>query len=330
MSKKLIAVAAAAALALSALVGVAPASATAATITYTPGTGVGTGTSADPFLADVPYTNALTASANVLTVAVSGSTNPGDTVTVAITGTAKVAGDVISASTLIDVRNIGAATLTKTVTSAAQTLSFYVFDTKAETPSTVTVTVNETDSGTKSTTTSTKVFEAEAGVAHAVTSLTTPSTLAASTAGEISFKVTDVFGNELDNDTIDTAPTMAGTSGSPTLEGPTYSVSRKLWVGKVTSPANTRPFIVTLDGNGATSGPSNAGLGSSSVDNQLIVINNAAAAAANASATAQIAALTAQLAESRPKATSVTKKRFNTLARKWNAAFPSQKVALKK
>jgi hypothetical protein len=46
--------------------------------------------------------------------------------------------------------------------------------------------------------------------------------------------------------------------------------------------------------------------------------------------TTQVAALTAQLAASRPVATSVTKKKYNTLARKWNAANPSNKVALKK
>jgi hypothetical protein len=44
----------------------------------------------------------------------------------------------------------------------------------------------------------------------------------------------------------------------------------------------------------------------------------------------RIAVLTTQLAASRPIATSVTKKRYNTLARKWNAANPGAKVALKK
>jgi hypothetical protein len=45
---------------------------------------------------------------------------------------------------------------------------------------------------------------------------------------------------------------------------------------------------------------------------------------------AKVTALTDQLAASRPVADSVTKKKYNTLARKWNAANPGAKVALKK
>jgi hypothetical protein len=317
MSKKLIAAASAAALALTALVGIAPASATAATITFTAGTGGGTGTSADPFLADVPYTNAITTATNTLTIVVSGSIAAGDVVTVTSAGTAKVAGDVIATSTLIDVRTLGAATLSKTATSSTPTLSFYVFDTKAETPSTITVTVSETDSGTKSTTTSTKTFEAEAGESHAVTGLTAPASLAASADGEITFKLTDVFGNELDATTATTPPTL--TAGAGTATGPTYSVSRKLWVAKNTAPSNTRPFILTLDGNGATAGPSNVGLGSSSVDNQLIVVNNATAVTQVNTLTSQVAAIVTA---------------YNALAAKWNKLVaskraPKKKVALK-
>jgi hypothetical protein len=61
-------------------------------------------------------------------------------------------------------------------------------------------------------------------------------------------------------------------------------------------------------------------------DKFTTVINNTTQAAVDA----QVAALTAQLAASRPKAKSVTKKRFNTLARAWNRAFPSQAVKLKR
>jgi hypothetical protein len=46
--------------------------------------------------------------------------------------------------------------------------------------------------------------------------------------------------------------------------------------------------------------------------------------------TAQVAALTAQLAVSRLIEDSVTQKKYNTLARKWNKANPGAKVALKK
>jgi hypothetical protein len=58
---------------------------------------------------------------------------------------------------------------------------------------------------------------------------------------------------------------------------------------------------------------------------------NAADLAAQVTAlTAQVTALTAQLAVSRLIENSVTQKKYNTLVRKWNAAFPSNKVALKK
>ena len=45
---------------------------------------------------------------------------------------------------------------------------------------------------------------------------------------------------------------------------------------------------------------------------------------------AQVTALSAQLLVSRLIADSVTQLKYNRLARKWNAAFPSQRVALKK
>jgi hypothetical protein len=68
-----------------------------------------------------------------------------------------------------------------------------------------------------------------------------------------------------------------------------------------------------------------------------VIVNSADSATALAAAQSQITALqanvtalTAQLAVSRLIENSVTQKKYNTLARKWNAAFPSQRVALKK
>jgi hypothetical protein len=66
------------------------------------------------------------------------------------------------------------------------------------------------------------------------------------------------------------------------------------------------------------------------VTTQFFSVNAVDLSAQVTSLTAQVAALTAQLAESRPVATSVTKKKYNTLARKWNAANPGARVALKK
>jgi hypothetical protein len=66
-----------------------------------------------------------------------------------------------------------------------------------------------------------------------------------------------------------------------------------------------------------------AGLADTS-DEAVLVVNNAGVSAQVAALTAQVATLTATVAKR------VSKKKYNTLARKWNAAFPSQKVALKK
>jgi hypothetical protein len=336
MSKKLIAVASAAALALTALVGVAPASATVATVTWTSASG--TGTAADPFTRAVPSANGIISATNAQIIDIANLA-AGDTVTVSSSGTAKIIGDVVAASTVIDVKTLGAATLTKTpsgslpaTSGTASALKFYVFDTKADSASTITVTVNETDAGVKRTNTSTSVYEASVGPIHNVVGLSAPASLAAAADGEVTFKLTDVFGNEIDQATITAnlgsaffAPTFANTSGAGAVSGPTYSVARKLWVAKVTAPTNTRPFIVTVDGNGSSNdGPGNAGLGSSTTDNNLVVINNTGAAAQQTALATQVAALTAQVAKR------VSKKKYNTLARKWNAAFPSQKVALKK
>jgi hypothetical protein len=46
--------------------------------------------------------------------------------------------------------------------------------------------------------------------------------------------------------------------------------------------------------------------------------------------TAQVAAQAAILAVSRLDENSVTQKKYNSLVRKWNAAFPSKRIALKK
>ena len=66
------------------------------------------------------------------------------------------------------------------------------------------------------------------------------------------------------------------------------------------------------------------------VDTATLSVNSSDPATQITALQAQVTALTVQLAESRSKAKSVTKKKYNTLARKWNSAFPSQKVALKK
>jgi hypothetical protein len=322
MSKKLIAVASASALALSVLVGIAPAHATP-TIDYTD-VGSGAGTAAAPYTAPVPSANTLANGVNVLKIDVD-SLGVGDTATVAISGTAKVVGaENTAASTNVNVTTLGASSLTKTVSSGTELL-FYVYSTSTAANSTVTVTVNKTSAGTKSTTTSTKYFKATSTIKHNVTNIVAPATMAAGADGEVTFKITDVFGNELGASGDTLAAALSASAG--TTDGiATYDTTRKVWVAELTAPANTRAFILTIDGNGGTSsdGPSNTGVGASTVDNNVVTVNATGVASQITTLTAQVAAL--QVIVDRK----VTKKRFNTLARKWNAAFPSQAVKLKK
>jgi hypothetical protein len=321
MSKKLIAVASAAALALTGLVGVAPANATAATVAYTAASGAGT--LADPYVSPVPSANTIVASTNALGIVVSGVA-AGDTVTVSISGTAKVAGDTVTAaSTLVKVTDLGSSSLTKTVAGTANTSSFWVYQTSTAAASIVTVSISETDGGTKSNTTQTKYFKPSIGPAHNVTNIVAPATLANGADAEVTFQVTDVFGNVrgTTGDTIASA-LVSSTGATPANSGiATFDTNRKLFVSKVDSATNG-PLVLTIAGAGADA--TNVGLGASNLTGNNVVVNNAGVSAQVATLTAQVAAL--QVIVDRK----VTKKRFNTLARKWNAAFPSQKVKLKK
>jgi hypothetical protein len=318
MSKKLIAVASAAALALTGLVGVAPASATAASTAYTAVSGSGTADS--PYLAAVPNANTLVAGTNALGIVVSNLV-AGDSVTVTSSGTAKVVGAGVSASsTNFNVTTLGAATLTKTVSGSSTSSTFVVYDTQIANVSSITIAISETNSGVKSTSSETKTFKATIGAAHQVTDVVAPDTIAASTALEVTFKLKDVFGNEIGSSGDTIAAALATTAGTLTNSGiATYDTNRKVYVTKMTSPANTDPFIVTLD---AGTDASSNGLGATSLEGIIRIVNNTTAAAT----ASQISVLTAQV-------TALTAD-YNALAKKWNKRVasrtaPTKKVVLK-
>ena len=338
MSKKLIAVASAAALALTALVGVAPASATAATIVYSDedsATATNGTTSATAFAINVPQGNDLVsatgATNSVLKIVVSNLV-VGDTVKVDVTAPAKITTALIAQSSLVNVTTLGASSVTDTV-AAGSTSTLYVYTTSTTVVSTINISITETDGTTKSTTNAVRYVKGQSNStanndtnAYKVAKLTAPTTLASGVAGEVTFNVHDAFGNVLEG-----PANIAGalTASTGTTDGiATWDAVRKLHVAKITS-TTANPFVLTVDINGTENAPTNLGLGASATTSALIV-NSPAVASANAALTAQVAALTAQLADSRSKATSVTKKKYNTLARKWNRAFPSQAVKLKK
>jgi hypothetical protein len=324
MSKKLIAVAAAAALALTGLVGIAPAIA-APSATFTAGTsgGTTTGTSSTaPAEIIVPDTNALTVGTNVATLTITGLLSK-DVVRVTSTGAVKLIEAGIATNKAYDVTTFGKTSIEKTRTDTTD-LVLYAFTTSTTTG---TVDVNVVRTGLNST--STLHLKGLAGNPYNVVDVAgVPATLAKNATATVTYKLTDVFGNALEGET-------SGVTLTPSANLATHAIASGLaGIGWDSTAKNYKttltalealPFLVDIS---ISSDPSVDGFKDANYK-YTTVVNNAAVATANAAATAQIAALTAQLAESRPKATSVTKKRYNTLARKWNAAFPSQKVALK-
>jgi hypothetical protein len=135
-----------------------------------------------------------------------------------------------------------------------------------------------------------------------------------------------VFGNQLKTATI-----TGGVKGAANTVDAVWDATNSWHDATVTSNTN-RVFVLTVDGDNDVAITDVAGFADASVTS-LHVVNGAASATATAQVatlTAQVAALSAILAVSRLDENSVTQKKYNKLARKWNAAFPSQAVALKK
>jgi hypothetical protein len=303
MSKKLIAVAAAAALALSALV-VVPAGAaapSAAISTFTSGAG----SAADPYLIPVPAINSIEATTNAATLTLEVST--GDVVRVTSTGTVKFATATLTNTPLVDVTKVAVQDYSSTRTTDDEVL-LYVMNTSTTTG---TVTATITNSGIVSTNTFSVQGTVAAASKYNIVNVTgVPATLAKGATAAITFEITDSLGNKVESATTFTAANMTT---------PTWSASDKVYKTTLTSPSSTA-FLVSIDIQGAADVAGFA----DAADVYTGVVNNTGVSDQIASLTAQVAAL--QVIVDRK----VTKKRFNTLARKWNAAFPSQKVKLKK
>jgi hypothetical protein len=320
MSKKLIAVASAAALALTALVGVAPANATAPSIALTATGSAGAGTSSSPYELDVPAGNIIDTSAETaitFTIGTSPALAIGDVITVTATGAVKLLEtEVETASANFNASTLGKSSLAYTKTNDTAVVFF------AYTTSTTAGTVKIDIARTGVSTSNTYHIEGVPGPKHTVANVTgLPTTLANTATATVNFTVNDVFGNVIENKESDISTGTERTGGFGFI---TWNASKKAYQSTLTSGSSS-VFLASIDLKGSDV----VGMPKAS-DVISAIVNNPAAATANAAATAQIAALTTQLAASRPIATSVTKKKYNTLARKWNAAFPSQKVALKK
>jgi hypothetical protein len=150
-------------------------------------------------------------------------------------------------------------------------------------------------------------------------SVVAPSTLANGAKSTLVATVTDVFGNDTTVADDVRITTFDYATGTVATADATRVEARKVNEYEWTSPSSDAIALsVKLNDN-----PDNV-VGFAKANKFFALTVN------SAGVSSQVAELTAQLAASRPKATSVTKKKYNTLARKWNAAFPSQKVALKK
>jgi len=336
MSKKLIAVASAAALALTALVGVAPATASSTAVLgagFVASSGVNDGTTAEKAATvNVPAANILTTGASTAGTLDIGAA-AGAAIEITTTGPVKVIRSLTgltSASANWNVANLGKASLSYAAVAGSADDS-YVYNTSTTTGS-VTVKVTTT------TTTLTNTFYVK-GVAGNGYNLkvTGPDTLAKGKVGVISATVTDIFGNAVENAaaatyaagkisiTVSRFPQAAAT---PPASGLVWNATAKAYQGEVTSLSNgafTLEVKMQNDSGSAFADIAEvAGIADGDFGSVIVNVNSAGVSAQVAALTAQIATLTATVAKR------VSKKKYNTLARKWNAAFPSQKVALKK
>ncbi len=314
MSKKLIAVASASALALSVLVGVAPAMASANAAFGTGITGAGTSAAAAATV-PLPVTNIMSASfsGNLdLTVAT------GDTVRVETTGGVRIIEDITNlptaATALIDVTKLGVTSWTKTYSTTTGSEAIKAYSTSTAVGE-VRVTITRT--GLTYTNTLYLKGDASATTYNIVDVTGVPATLAKGAKADITYRVTDALGNDVTADNSDAkAAARVKVDGADNAAAGTYDATAKVYKASITSPSSGA-FIVKL-----SSASASAIAGFADPVSATFVVNNTTQAAVDA----QVAALTAQLAASRPKANSVTKKRWNNLVLRHRALGGTAKL----
>jgi len=320
MSKKLIAVASAAALALSALAGIAPATAlpidgTGNTILKAV-TGIattGAGNNSNPYLVSVPTLGTVRA------VDITKFTVSSDVKSRAITVTTTSGIKLLDAPGDTTNKYTAASGLTSwtSTTDAAGAAVFYAFPTTT-TKGIITVTLDGDV---------TQIYvTGVAGPAYDITSVTLPS-LEVSDTDVLVAVVSDAFGNAVTAGSLTVS--RVGTGVSAATNYVEYSTTTKRWEGSIESGASAGSLAVGLTITGLTATADQKAAFGNPVDTYFGIINVAAAADVAALRT-QIATLTAQLAALQIiKDRKVSKLKYNRLARKWNAAFPSDKVWVK-
>ena len=240
------------------------------------------------------------------------------------TGPVRVVDELFALSQFASVLTSGKTAYTYTMDTGEVAKSVYVYTTST-TAGTFSISVEKTTAGVKTTSSATKVVKGVAGSAYTL-AVTIPSSAPVGVEQEILITAKDAFGNAINESSglessLSAADAKtAGVGTAPTVSAFTWTAARSAYRATFTA-TSTAPFAYILD----HAGSSVAGLGTASTKG-IFNVNGTSASAVSE----QVAALTAQIATMRPKATSVTKKKYNTLARKWNRAFPSQAVKLKK
>ena len=295
IKKPLIAIASAVALVGTMLVA-GPANASTATLTVAGNAPATAGTSSATAIAlPVPADNDVN-SADALRIALSNVT-AGSNVVVTATN-AKIVTAVTSGSTIVKVDS-GVSTAT-IPTGTGTTADVFVY---------TTTTANGTVSVTANNNTTTYHVKGNAGPAYNL-AVVAPTVANLSAAVEVVATVTDVFGNAVTNASI-SSTVIRGSIGSFS-----YDSTDKRYEATLTAPATAGTTVLA---NTITASPV-AGLAKPVTE----VISNISVA----DLAGQVVALQAQLAAL--TAATVSKDRFNKLAKRWNKANPNKRVKLVK
>jgi hypothetical protein len=295
LKKPLIAIASAVALVGTMLVA-GPANASSATLTVAGSAPATVGTSSATAIAlPVPSDNDVN-SADALRIALSGVT-AGSNVVVTATN-AKIVTAVTSGSTIVKVDS-GVSTAT-IPTGTGTTADVFVY---------TTTTANGTVSVTANNNTTTYHVKGNAGPAYNL-AVVAPTVANLSAAVEIVATVTDVFGNAVTNASI-SSTVIRGSIGAFS-----YDATDKRYEATLTAPATAGTTVLA----NTITATAVAGLAKPVTE---IVSNISVADLAG-----QVVALQAQLAAL--TAATVSKDRFNKLAKRWNKANPTKKVKLAK
>jgi hypothetical protein len=238
-----------------------------------------------------------------------GAIDTGDVVRIVATGGVRVLTAAVAGSADLNAALLGRTDFSFTSGGSADATKTYYAFTKSTATGSVAVTVTRTGLTFTKTLYMKGVLAEDAE--YNITEVTgVPATMAQNATAAITFKVTDAFGNAVEDDTTikNTATITVGTTAIGTA--PAWDSTAKVYKATITAPSSS-VFIVTVQT--AATDPSVDGLPDANWVNTSVV-NNATVAAQITALTAQVTALTAD---------------YNKLAARWNKKV-ANKTTLKK